>query len=202
MTAEAPLVPQRILADYTRDMLARFHTDWDSLHAFQVLRWDAAARKISARLHSAIDTSIHPDAYPDMMAQMAFADHQEKPDEPPFAYLLQIEAFGVIAPLPGAPREQHEAFDAARHARTFHQHPDRREGAFAYTADVWGRVWVASKYRDAPELPVEMEFHDPDDPVRLGGSMVRMLIAVARTAGTVCYGLPAAPPPRPQAAKA
>lgn len=177
-------IPSReIMAAKTRELVER-HDEWDSLHTFATLHWDDGRLRFGT--FAMIDPHIAPDQYPDLMRKIAAEQFGKHPDDPPYAYLLQIEAFGVVAPGEDASDEERRQFDADRLGRNFHNRADAREIATAYCADIHGRVWSATKARD-DEGRIEEHFYGPGK--SLGGQFIRALLAVAETTGLAAHGL-------------
>jgi hypothetical protein len=177
-------IPSReIMAAKTRELIER-HDEWDSLHAFATLHWDDGQLRFGTV--AMIDPGISPDQYPELMRKIAAGQFGKHPDDPPYAYLLQIEAFGCVDPGPDASEEERRQFDVDRLGRTFHQRADAREIATAYCADIHGRVWSATKAR-GEEDRIEEHFYGPGK--SLGGQFIRALLAVAMTTGMAAHGL-------------
>ncbi|HEX3962154.1 MAG TPA: hypothetical protein VHZ03_36920 [Trebonia sp.] len=176
--------PREVLAAATRKAIED-HTEWDSLHCFMTLHWDGESLRPGT--YAAIDPGIDPPDYPALMAKIAREELEKNPGDPAYAYLLQIEGFGVIAPGPDASETEREQFDRDRLGRTFHRRPDAIESAFAYCADVHGRMWAATKTRSKPDV-IEENFYPPGK--HLSGQMIRGLLTVAYTTGVKAYGLP------------
>ncbi len=161
------------------------HDEWDSLHCFLTLHWDG--EKLTCGTYAAIDPGIEPADYPALMAKLAREAHEGHPDKPPaFAYLLQIEAFGVKAPGADATAEERRQFDADRRGRTFHARDDAVEVCQAWCADIYGRLWSATKARGDDE-GISEKFYPPGKAP--GGQMISGLRAVAATTGVVAHGL-------------
>jgi hypothetical protein len=165
--------PREVLAAATRKAIED-HTEWDSLHCFMTLHWDG--ENLHPGTYAAIDPGIDPPDYPALMAGIAAKELENNPEDPAYAYLLQIEGFGVVAPGPDASETEREQFDR-----------DRLESAFAYCADVHGRLWAATKARSKPDV-IEENFYPPGK--HLSGQMIRGLLTVAYAAGVKAYGLP------------
>jgi len=174
------MIGRNEFAAFTRRAIET-HTEWDSLHAFMILAEQPAGR-ISVAKIVAIDTVVHPEEYPLLMARMAARDGLRSAA----GYLLQIEAHGVTEPAPGASRA---AFDQARRTRTFHQLPGAVESAVAYCTDTHGRLWVAAKIRGREAEGISEHYYGADRLTaggdQIGGQMVEGLIAVGRTAGRI-----------------
>lgn len=149
--------PKEVFAAAARKAIED-HGEWDSLHCFMTLHWDG--EKLSAGTYAAIDPGIDPPDYPKVMAGIAAERRREHPGNPAYAYLLQIEAFGVVEPGPDAGEAERERYDRDRIGRTFHQRPDAVESAIAWCADVHGRVWSAAKRRSEPGV-IHEHFYAP-----------------------------------------
>jgi len=176
--------PREILAAETRRAVD-LHDEWDSLHCFMTLHWDG--EKLTCGTYAAIDPAIKPTDYPALMAKLAREAHEKHPDDPPaFAYLLQIEAHGVEEPGPDATEEERRRFDADRLGRTFHQRADAIEICQAWCADIYGRLWSATKTRG--DEKVSERFYPPGKD-RPSGQMIRGLLAVAAATGVTAHGL-------------
>ena len=176
--------PREIFAEAARKAIEA-HSDWDSPHCFLTLHWDG--EKLSPGTYACIMPDYDPADYPALMARIARERIEEHPDEPPaYAYLLQIEAFGLTEPGPAASPAEVERYKVARLTRTFHQHPDARESATAWCADVHGRLWNATKIRDAPGI--SERFYQPGRAP--GGRLIRSLLSVAYATGMSEHGLP------------
>ena len=177
-------VPSRdIMAAKTRELIER-HNEWDSLHTFATLHWDG--KELRFGTVALIDPGITPDDYPKLMIKMARKEFEESPDDPAYAYLLQIEAFGVTGPGKDATTEERAQFDADRLGRTFHERADAVEIATAYCADIHGRFWAATKVRGKGD-GIEEHFYPPGK--ELGGQFIRALYAVAAATGALAHGL-------------
>lgn len=176
--------PKGTLAAATRQAIES-HTEWDSMHCFVTLHWDGEGLRTGT--YAAIDPGIDPPDYPALMAGIAAKELEKHPHDPPYAYLLQIEAFGVTAPGPAASEAERDQFDRDRLGRTFHQRTDAVESVIAYCADIHGRLWSATEVRGRPGEITE-NFYPPGK--ALGGQMIRGLLAVAYTTGMKAHGLP------------
>lgn len=130
---------------------------------------------------------VDPLDYPTLMAKAAVEELGEHPDEPAYAYLLQIEVFAVTEPGLDASEEEREQYDRDRIGRTFHQRNDAIETCVAWVADVHGRLWSAAKVRNRPGGISEAYYQPGSTP---GGQMIRGLLAVATATGVMAYGLP------------
>lgn len=177
--------PKGIFAQAARHAIES-HAEWDSLHAFVTFFLEDG--DLAAGTWAAIDPGIDPPDYPRLMMKLARKDLDEYPDRIPYAYLLQIEAFGVIEPGKDASAEEKMRFQADRLGRTFHQRPDASEIACAYVADVHGRLWSAVKRRGREE-EISENFYPPG-PHQPGGQLIRGLLSVAYATGMLCHGLP------------
>lgn len=187
MTAATSSVPPReVFADVTRRITAE-HTDWDSPHQFFTLHWDG--EKVSFGTLAVITPGIHPTAYPALMAKIAKDELDEERGDTVYAYALQIEGWGVVAPGPEATETERQRFHADRVGRTFHQRDDATEFATTWCADVHGRTWSAAKRRTRPD-DIEVNFWAPG---QASGQLVTGLLSIAQATGMVLYGLPAPP---------
>jgi len=175
--------PRDLLAAKVRELI-EMHGEWDSLHQFVTLHWDG--ERLSYGTVALIDPHIHPDQYPPLMIRMARERLGEHPDDPPYAYVLQIECFGAVDPGPDASEEERRRFDADRRGRTFYKRPDALEMAIAYCVDIHGRFWTAGKVR-GKEDRIEEHFYRPG--AELSGQFIRALKTVAATTGVIAHGL-------------
>ena len=182
MTTITSLPPARKLAEMARWAITR-SDEWDQFHEFVILDWhpeEGDGGLLAPAVVSLIAGDIHPEQYPEVMASMAIDSLAKEPEKPPCAYLLMIEGFGVFAPEAGATPEELEKFEEDRKNRTYHTRPDAREMKMAAVADITGRCWTATKYREADRLEeAEYAYGDHD----FGGQMARALVAVARSTG-------------------
>lgn len=183
-------VPARsVFAAAARDWVTGGHDEWDAPHCFQTLHLDGDS--LVCRMYACITTDVGPADYPRWMAKLAAGQHERAPRDPAYAYLLQVESFGVTEPGPEASAAELAAYHAARRGRTFHLLPGR-EACVAWVADIHGRLWAATKTRDHPE-EVHESFYRPGQAP--GGIAIRGLLSVAEAAGTRYHGMPGAPPP-------
>jgi hypothetical protein len=175
------------MAAEARRMIEMHGGDWDSLHAFATLHWNG--EKFSVGTWCAIDTSFAPGDYGKIMEKAAFERIQQEPENPPYAYALQIEAHVSVLPETAAPAEL-AALAADARARKLDKRPDARECAAAWVADVHGRLWQARRFRDADGIE-ERRFpaHAVVDPREFTGPLAR----VARVTGILAWGLEPAP---------
>lgn len=167
---------QQDVATFVRRFLDT-HSTWDGPHQFVSVTWDGV--RLQPGTIAIIDPSIHPDAYPPLMASLA-EDMLKDTSDPVVAFALQIEAHLVIAPTAPTPQQAAE-FARDRRERRFHQRPDAVEIATVYCVDVTGRTWTAQKRRDQPGGAVE-EHAYPDGESRLGGQFLAALDRVASLA--------------------
>jgi hypothetical protein len=175
--------PREALASVTREVIER-HEDWDSVHQFVTWYWDG--EDLTPGTVAFIDPAIHPQDYGQHMRQVAVTDWEKHPESAPYAYLLQIEAFGVTQPGRDASEEERDRVEHARRTRTFHELPDAVESCVAYCADVHGRVWTAAKVRGREGI--SETFYQPGRTP--GGQLIRALLAIAYATGMTDYGLP------------
>jgi hypothetical protein len=176
--------PRDVFAAATRKAI-EVHDEWDAPHWFQTLHWDGTA--LTCRTCACIMPDIDPLGYPKVMAGIAREELEKYPDDPAYGYLLQIEGFGVTQPPAGAAEAEREQFDRDRIGRTFHERPDAVEAAYAYAADIHGRVWCATHTRADPDR-IDEAFYPPGRTP--AGQMIRGLIAVAYGTGVIGHGLP------------
>ena len=181
--------PRSVFADAARREVEA-HDEWDAPHCFQTLHLDGD--DLVCRTMACIMTDIHPTDYPRMMTALAAEEYARRPDDPAYAFLLQIEGFGLAEPGPEASAAELAAYHQARRGRTFHLMPNAVETCTVWVADIHGRLWSAAKTRQRPD-EVQEAFYRPGKAP--GGPLIRGLLAVAETAGIVCHGMPGAPSP-------
>lgn len=172
-------VPRDVMGAEVRAAIER-HDEWDAMHEFVTLHWDG--EHLSYGTVGIIDPAIHPAQYGKLMASLAAKQITEEPDKPPYAYLLQIECFGVTEPPPSASDEERAQFNKDRRERTFHQRADAREFAQAWCADIHGRLWSATKLRERPE-DIQVKFYRPG--AAPSGQMIKALLRVAAATGSL-----------------
>jgi hypothetical protein len=177
--------PRSVFAAAARAEVER-HDRWDAPHSFQTLHLDGG--ELVCRTYGCIMPDVNPPDYPRLMAKMATEQHDRDPRDPAYAYLLQVESFGVDKPGPEASAKELAAYHAARVGRTFHLMPGAVETCTAWVADIHGRLWAASKTRDNPEYVHEV-FYRPGGR-QPGGSSIEGLLAVARATGIRYHGMP------------
>lgn len=176
------------MAAEARRMIEMHGGDWDSLHAFATLHWNG--EKFSVGTWCAIDTGFAPGDYGKIMEKAAFERIQQEPENPPYAYALQIEAHVSTLP-PGSTAGERARVSADLRAEKLHLRPDARECAEAWVADIHGRLWSARRFRGADgieehylpahaQVPAPREFTGP-------------LVRVARVTGILAWGLEPAP---------
>jgi hypothetical protein len=166
------------------------HLEWDAPHSFQTLHLDGDG--LTCRTMACIMTDVNPTDYPRMMAGIAAGQHDRDPGDPAYAYLLQVEAFGVTEPGPEASAVELAAYHQARRGRTFHLMPNAVETCTAWVADIHGRLWAATKTRDHPD-EVHESFYRPGKAP--GGPLITGLLAVAEAAGIMWHGMAGAAVP-------
>jgi hypothetical protein len=181
--------PQSVFAAAARREIET-HAEWDAPHCFQTLHLDGGS--LVPRTFACIMTDINPTDYPRLMAGMAADQHDRDPGDPAYAYLLQVEAFGLTEPGPEASAAELAAYHQARRGRTFHLMPGAVETCTAWVADIHGRVWTATKTREHPE-EVHEHFYRPGKAP--GGPLITGLLAVAEAAGIMYHGMPGTPSP-------
>ena len=176
MSDMTPL-PRDVLAALAREVIEA-HDKWDSPHALASVYRDG---KGGARYGTVtiIDPALHPDLYPSLIGKRAAEDAERQ--GPPYAFLLQIEAFGTAGPAEDAAPADKALFQADRIARTFHLRKDAVEVVQVWVADVHGRLWSATKARGR-EDEIEERFYRPGS--ELGGQMIEALLAAARDYGS------------------
>jgi hypothetical protein len=176
------------MADAARHAVEQ-HNRWDGLHAFETLAWDG--EKLGGGIYAAIDPGFEIGAYPKIMRNIAARQLIDCPDSPACAYLLLMEAHSVELPADATPAQRRQHKEDMRN-RVLDKRPDAREICIAYVADVWGRIWIARKYRDDDRRIME-SFHRPG-PLPPGDfQVVKGLAGVARETGAIAWGLPAQP---------
>lgn len=164
------------LAAVTRKAI-EIHDEWDALHSLLIIHRDGAGVRVNTVV--AIDPAFQPELYP-LMIESIVKESAAK-DGPPYALLLQIEAFGALMPEDDAPAWKKAEMEAHRVNRTLHQHPDAVEAAWAYTADVHGRVWTAMNARGHEEI--EEHVYEPGSG-KIGGHMLKALLDTLRMYGS------------------
>lgn len=179
-----PIPPRDVFAAAARKAIED-HDEWDAPDAFQTLHWDG--EKLSCRTFVCVLPDVNPPDYPALMAKAAIDELTKHPDHVAYAYLLQMEMFGVSEPGPDASAQERQRYDRDRIGRTFHQRDDAIEACVAWVADVHGRLWSAAKMRNRPGRISETFYQPGQAP---GGQMIRGLLAVATATGVMGYGLP------------
>jgi hypothetical protein len=177
--------PRSVFAAAARDWVADGHQEWDAPHCFQTLHMDG--EQLVCRTYACIMHDVSPPEYPRVMAGIAAEQQQKDPGDPAYAYLLQIESFGVSEPGPEASAAERAAYHDARRNRTFHLMPGTVEACTAWVADIHGRLWAATKTRQHPEHIHEVFYPPGRAP---GGGAIRGLLAVAQLAGVAYHGIP------------
>ena len=189
MTAE-PDADQ--LAAEARKMIEFHDGNWDSLHAFATLHWDG--EKFAVGTWCAIDTGFAASDYFALMQKAAFGRLREEPEDPPYAYALQIEAHVSTLP-PAATAEEHAAMTADLRAEKLHLRPDARECAEAWVADIHGNLWSARRFRDG-DGGIEEHHTLAGSPPPGPAIFTTRLLTVARATGLLAWGLEATPEER------
>ena len=169
--------PRSVFAAAARAEIDR-HDEWDAPHCFQTLHLDG--EQLVCRTYACIMPDIDPTDYPRLMAKMAAKQHEKDPQDPAYAYLLQVESFEVTEPGPEASAADLAAYHAARNGRTFHEMPEAVETCTVWVADIHGRLWAAAKTRQDPGTVHEVFYRPGKAP---GGHLIRGLLSVAETAG-------------------
>lgn len=161
------------------------HDEWDSPHCFQTLHWDG--ERLTCRTYVCIMPDVDPVKYPALMAKAAREELEKHPDEAAYAYLLQIESFGVTEPGPDASEAEREQYERDRIGRTFHERGDAIESCDVWVADIHGRLRSAAKTRTEPDR-IHEHFYQPGRTP--GGPFIRGLLRVAYATGMLGHGLP------------
>jgi hypothetical protein len=164
------------------------HDEWDAPHAFETLHWDG--EKLTTLTYACIMPDMDPVSYPAVMTGLAREELEKHPGDPAYGYLLLAESFRVQSPGPEASAAEREQYDRDRAGRTFHERPDAVEVCTAWAADIHGRLWFAEKARYSDGI--REEFYRPGSSAP-GGPVIRTLLAVAKTTGILCHGMPGAP---------
>lgn len=142
------------------------HDEWDSLHHLLVVYRDGDKARIGT--FAAIDPAFDPDLYP-LVIRGITAESAAK-EGPPYALLLQIEAFGAVLPEEGiADPAERAQFEEDRRNRNLHKRADAVEAAWAWAVDVHGQTWSARKTR-GKEDTIEERFY-PAGSKEIGGVM-------------------------------
>jgi hypothetical protein len=183
--------PRDVFAALVRRALD-MHDTWDSPHSFETLHWDGA--KLTTMTYVCLMPAIDAVKYPDLMMRAAKEELGRHPEDPAYGYLLLAEGHRVIEPGPDASAAEREQFRRDRSGRTFWKRPDAVETCSVWAADIHGRLWFAEKARN--QDGVREAFFGPGgitrDPAirRMGGPLPDALLAVARTTGILCHGMP------------
>jgi hypothetical protein len=172
------------MAAEARRMIEMHGGDWDSLHAFATLHWDGG--KLAVGAWCSIDTSFDARDYAGIMQRVSFERLRGEPENPPYAYALQIEAHVSVLPETATPEEQ-AAMAADLRAEKLHLRPDARECAEAWVADIHGNLWSARKFRGAEGI--EERFTPAADQAPGPAAFTGPLLAVARVTGIIAWGL-------------
>lgn len=178
-------VPSRAVLAATSRKAVEAHNSWDSPHGFTILHWDG--ENLTGQHHVCIMPDIDPAEYPMLMRRAALHYRTECPDRPAYAFLLQVEAYSVTEPGPGASAAVRAQFNADRANRRFHTRPDAFETMAAWCIDIHGRGARASKTRVAPDT-IEERFYTPDTIPRT--SMLTGLLTIALVTGVADHGQP------------
>jgi hypothetical protein len=177
-------IPKEAFRVFTRQV-AEAHGEWDTPHEFVTVHWNDD--HLVPRTVGVLAPDILPTKYPQIMAGLAMKEIElTGAEDVAVAYLLRVEVFGVPDPGPDATEAEREQFDSDARNRRFYTRPDAEEALWVICADVYGRIWVATKLRR--EGKIHEQFHPPDQPP--AGQLVRGLLAVAYATGTSHYGLP------------
>lgn len=170
-------LPRESLAAIAREAI-KAHDEWDSPHVLATI-YRSGGDTARYETITMIDPAVDPDQYPQVIDARVRADTREY--GPPYALLLQIEAFVVIDPGPDATPADQALLNADRIARTIHLRKDSVEMASAWVADVHGRAWMAMKKRGKDGI--EEQFFRPGSG-EVGGQMMTALLNAARTYGS------------------
>jgi hypothetical protein len=176
--------PRSVFAAAARAEVDR-HDRWDAPNSFQTLHLDGDS--LVCRTYACIMPDINPPDYPALMAKLAIERHDKDPRDPAYAYLLQLEGWGLGEPGPEASAAELAAYHAARVGRTFHEMPGAVETCSVWVADIHGRLWSAVKTRKHPDH-VDEAFYRPGKAP--GGQMITGLLAVAHATGIRYHGMP------------
>jgi hypothetical protein len=177
--------PRSVFAAAARRQVEEFHDEWDAPHTFITLHLTEDGQ-VAPWTFGCILTDIDPGDYTRVMSSLALEELKRDRAHPAYAYLLQVEAWGVIKPEPGASEAERAAFDAAARNRTFHALPGAVENCTAWVADIHGRLWSATKTRKDPQTICE-HFYRPGKAPE--GPLIAGLLAVAQATGVMCHGL-------------
>lgn len=129
------------LAELARAEIER-HDEWDSLHTMMVI-CRTGDDSVSVRTVAAIDPAFDPVMYPVLIE--ALAKESASKGEPPYALLLQIEAYGATV-------SDEERLRLHATGGSLKDRPDSREECWAWVADVHGNLWSAMKDRDEEDV--------------------------------------------------
>jgi hypothetical protein len=134
------------------------HDEWDSFHTFEILRWTGS--EFTCPVLSAIAPDVHPREYPGLMRAMVLEHVGAHPDQIPDAVVLSSEGWGVPVPSVHASEEEKQQYEYDRWNRQFWTREDRIEMLTVIMADLYGRMWAASKRREAPD-DIDAKFWRP-----------------------------------------
>ena len=162
---------------------------WDMAHEFVILKLHEGSLIPGTVVIFAGD--IDPRDYPQMMISLALDelvrryDDSEEAEElrrsdPPCAFMLVVEGYGVMMPTTDAPESEKKQFEHDRLERNFVNRPDRREVRMATIADLNGRIATVTKYRDTGDIEERILEPDSDE---IGGRLTSALIRVAQAFG-------------------
>jgi hypothetical protein len=163
-------------------------TEWDQPAEFTTWTWDGT--RLYLRGLTLIDPEVNPDSYPGLIASIASRDYSDHIGDPPYAYQLTAEGYGVAPPEPDASsgRKLLQKLDSA--TRAYHKRIDAVELATTLLADVHGRLFTATAYRNQPGRVEEIRFAPGRHP---GGKIGTALVSAATVTGHLAYGYPPGP---------
>lgn len=171
------LAPQEELLKIARWAITR-DDDWDMFPEFVTLHWDAENEKVGLGTVAIFAGDIPPESYPQAMMAMAVGDVGKAPATT--AYLFVIEGYGVIPPKADASQEEKDQFEHDRINRGFHARDDKFEVKMALVADITGKTWMVTKYREDGKVVDSTE----DEGLKsLGGRMPDAVQRIALATG-------------------
>lgn len=177
---------RKALAAFTRKLVEQ-HDEWDSLHTFVTLYQDGNSG-VRVGTWAAISSDVDPRNYPAHMFGIVSREVAKTLAgggvEIPCAFVLQIEAWSVVAPPDDADPIHRAILDADRNARQLHTRPDAVENCESFCVDLDGHVWTARKRRDEPG-EIKTRHYPPGDRETPVGTMMQALTSCAEGMRTV-----------------
>jgi hypothetical protein len=182
--------PPAVLAGEARRAVADRSSggEWDQPATFAIWTWDGT--RLLPRAAAVIDPAFNPDGYPELITSLASRDYAGHEHEPAYAYQLTHEGYGVTPPGPDASPAEVLLHKLDSRTRGYQDRIDRIEVAMALIADVHGRLFTATVYRQLPGQIAEIRFRPGGHPA---SRITDALITVATVAGHLAYGYPNSP---------